>query len=48
VVPLKKKPKAEIIAQPTLISHAATVVARIIKRVERKIEDVLGRRSVWI
>jgi hypothetical protein len=47
VVSLKKKPKAEIIAQPALISHAAKVVARIIRRTERKIEDVLGR-SVWI
>jgi hypothetical protein len=43
VVPLKKKPKA----QPALITRAAKVVARIIRRIERKIGDVLGR-SVWI
>jgi hypothetical protein len=43
VVPLKKKLKAEIIAQPALISLAAKVVARIIRRIERKIEDVVGR-----
>jgi hypothetical protein len=41
VVVLKKKPEAEIIAQPALISHAAKVVAGIIRRIERK-------RSVWI
>jgi hypothetical protein len=48
VVPLKKKPNAEIIAHPTLISYAAKVEARIIRRIESKIEDVPGRRSVWI
>ena len=43
MVLLKKELKAEIIAQPALISHAAKAVARIIRRIERKIEDVLGR-----
>ena len=38
--PLKKKPKAEIMAQPALISLAAKVVASIIRRIKSKIEDV--------
>jgi predicted transcriptional regulator len=45
VIALKKKPQAtKCIDHRTvsLIEHTAKIVARILKRIEKKIEDVLG------
>ena len=45
IITLKRKPKpqhAATIAQSGLTAHTGNTVARILRRIESKIEDVLG------
>jgi hypothetical protein len=49
MIALKKKPKARICADHrtiSLIVHVAKLVASVIRRSEKKIEDVLGEDQV--
>jgi hypothetical protein len=47
--PSKKKPQATKCSDHrtiSLIAHTANIVAKIVRRIEKKIEDVLGE-DVW-
>ena len=52
MIALKKKPQATKCSNhrtTSIIAHTAKIVAKILRRrIEKKIEDVLRGRSVWI